>query len=164
MQWLASQFSLTSLKQRKHIRRLKKLLKLGLELSKTRITTGNHHLRGRNVGGIRSLNERDQRSLEHLLKSKCGKTTVELRLIREKGFNLLGNPKIVLEGHMVWWVQICPVPEWWVKRGDDDLGLLQMIWSRFSNIHTVVTRYSTLELFGGGRWCMWPLKWSFFFI
>ena len=61
------------------------------------------------------------------------------------------------EGHLVWWVQIYPVPEWWVyqrrKRGrwSDtpimpsaycislwgqccDLGLLQLVRSSFSNI------------------------------
>ena len=58
------------------------------------------------------------------------------------------------EGHVVWWVQIDPVPEWWVHQGKKrgrwsdapimpsvctslwgqcyDLGLLQLVRSRFS--------------------------------
>ena len=61
------------------------------------------------------------------------------------------------EGHGVWWVQIYPVPEWWAHQGKKrggwsdapimpsvcctslwgqgyDLGLLQLVWSRFSNM------------------------------
>ena len=61
------------------------------------------------------------------------------------------------EGHVVWWVQIYPVPEWWGHQGKKrgrwsdapimpsvyctslwgqcyDLGLLQLLRSRFSNI------------------------------
>ena len=60
------------------------------------------------------------------------------------------------EGHVVWWVQIYPVPEWWANQGKKrgrwsdaptmpsayctslwgrcyDLGLLQLVRSRFSN-------------------------------
>ncbi len=61
------------------------------------------------------------------------------------------------EGHVVWWVQIYPVPEWWAHQGKKrgrwsdapimlsayctslwgqcyDLGLLQLVKHRFSNI------------------------------
>ncbi len=61
------------------------------------------------------------------------------------------------EGHVVWWVQIYPVPEWWVHQGKKrggwsdapiipsayrtslwgqcyDLWMLQLVRSRFSNI------------------------------
>ena len=42
--------------------------------------------------------------------------------MRKNGFSLLGRIKIGLwsngkKGHVVWWVQIYPVPEWWAHQG-----------------------------------------------
>ncbi len=88
-----------------------------------------------------------------------------MRLIGKKGFVRLKFARehnkwdsgAMEEGHVVWWVQIYPVPEWWAHQGKKrdgwidapimpsayrtslwgqcyDLGLLQLVRSRFSNV------------------------------
>lgn len=112
-----------------------------------------------------------------------------MRLIREKGFNC-ARPT---EGHVSDESRFAlflrdGIPR--VKRDADtvvmpsadcishDLGLLQLMQLVQVQQHThsmepvppivstirTPTRYSTVGPFGGGGWCMWPLKWSFFFI
>ena len=82
-----------------------------------------------------------------------------MRLIWKKGLNLLGtrlDTGAIEKGHVVWWIQKYPVPRWWglsshrVRTEADevicsafhtnlwgqcyDLGLLQLGFSRFSNV------------------------------